>query len=186
MSNVKKRMDIYFDYSAPSIVVEVPEYRNGYMDIRKRGGKIRAFTEIRKDNVRYCKELTKLVDELRHLNGVRGGIAISESEYMATTVLQEARPLTQVIYSNVKEIVEQGQYIFDTLWSKGIQAKKRIKEIEEGTIREFIETIQDPTEIQKITLSLLTSATEEILIILPNANVLRTLQVYDEMLQLLR
>jgi two-component system, OmpR family, sensor histidine kinase VicK len=46
MSNVQKRMDIYFDHRAPSIVVEVPEYRSGYIDIRKRGGKIRAFTEI--------------------------------------------------------------------------------------------------------------------------------------------
>jgi hypothetical protein len=37
---------------------------------------------------------------------VRGGIAINESEYRATTVLQEAKPLTQVIYSILKEIVE--------------------------------------------------------------------------------
>jgi two-component system sensor histidine kinase VicK len=66
---------------------------------------IRAFTEITKVNVKYCKEITKIVDELRQLDGVRGGIAINESEYMATTVLQEAKPLTQVIYSIVKEIV---------------------------------------------------------------------------------
>ena len=59
MSNVKKRMDIYFDHRAPSIVVEVQEYRNGCQDIRKRGGKIRAFTEITKDNINYCKELMK-------------------------------------------------------------------------------------------------------------------------------
>src|SRR6187402_918147 len=113
MANVRQRMDIFFDYRAPSIVVDIAEYRNGYIDIRRRGGKIRAFTEITKDNLRNCKELMKLVDELRHLDGVRGGIAVSESEYMATTVLQEAKPLTQVIYSNVKEVVEQGQYIFD-------------------------------------------------------------------------
>jgi two-component system, OmpR family, sensor histidine kinase VicK len=115
MSNVTKRMDIYFDHRAPSVVVEVPEYRNGYIDIRKRGGKIRAFTEITKDNINYCKELIKLVDELRHLSGVKGGLAVSETEYMATTVLEEAKPLTQVIFSSVKEVVEQGQYIFDTL-----------------------------------------------------------------------
>jgi two-component system, OmpR family, sensor histidine kinase VicK len=132
MSNVKKRMDIYFDHRAPSIVVEVPEYRNGYIDIRKRGGKIRAFTEITKDNINHCKELIKLVDELRHLSGVRGGLAVSETEYMATTVLEEAKPLTQVIYSSVKEVVEQGQYIFDTLWNTAIPAEQKIKEIEEG------------------------------------------------------
>ena len=59
MSNVKQKMDIFFDHHAPSIVVEVREYRDGYIDIRKRGGKIRAFTEITKDNVKHCKELNK-------------------------------------------------------------------------------------------------------------------------------
>jgi two-component sensor histidine kinase len=134
MSNVQQKMDIFFDHHAPSIVVEVREYRDGYIDIRKRGGKIRAFTEITKNNVKHCKELIKIVDELRHLDGVKGGIAINDSEYMATTVLQEAKPLTQVIYSNVKEVVEQGQYIFDTLWNVAIPAEQKIREIEEGKI----------------------------------------------------
>ena len=43
MSNVKRGMDIYFDHNGPSIVVEISEYKNGYIDIRKRGGKIRAY-----------------------------------------------------------------------------------------------------------------------------------------------
>jgi len=77
----------------------------------------------------------KLVDELRHLDGVKGGIAVSESEYMATTVLEESKPLTEVIYSNAKEVVEQGQYIFDTLWTSAISAEQKIKEIEEGIVR---------------------------------------------------
>ncbi|MFL6345739.1 MAG: ATP-binding protein [Nitrososphaeraceae archaeon] len=149
MSNVKKRMDIYFDYSAPSIVVEVQEYRNGYIDIRKRGGKIRAFTEITKDNINYCKELMKLVDELRHLNGVKGGLAVSETEYMATTVLEEAKPLTQVIFSSVKEVVEQGQYIFDTLWNTAIPAEQKIREIEEGVMPIRTRLLENQDEIIK-------------------------------------
>jgi nitrogen-specific signal transduction histidine kinase len=170
MSNVKKGMDIYFDHRAPSIVVEVQEYRNGYLDIRRSGGKIRAFTEITKDNVYYCKELMKLVDELRHLDGVKGGIAVSESEYMATTVLEEAKPLTQVMYSNVKEVVEQAQYIFDTFWNKAIPAEDRIREIEEGIKPDFIETIRDPNQVQKITFDIVRSAEEEILAIFSTAN----------------
>jgi two-component system sensor histidine kinase VicK len=148
MSNVKQRMDIFFDYRAPSIVVDIAEYRNGYTNIRKRGGKIRAFTEITKDNLRYCKKLMELVDELRHLDGVRGGMAVSESEYMATTVLQEAKPLTQVIYSNVKEVVEQGQYIFDTLWNAAIPAEQKIREVEEGILKNETRIIENnPDEI---------------------------------------
>jgi signal transduction histidine kinase len=147
MSNAKEKMDIYFDHRAPSIVVEIEEYKNGYTDIRRRGGKIRAFTEITKENVHYCKELMRLVDELRHLAGVKGGLAVSESEYMATTVLQQAQPLTQVIYSNVKEVVEQGQYIFDTLWSTAVPAEQRIREIDEGIVHKETRIIEEPDEI---------------------------------------
>jgi two-component system, OmpR family, sensor histidine kinase VicK len=149
MANVKQRMDIFFDHRAPSIVTDIAEYRNGYIEIRKRGGKIRCFTEITEDNVYHCKELMKLVDELKHLDGVRGGMAVSESEYMATTVLQEAKPLTQVIYSNVKEVVEQGQYIFDTLWNTAIPADQKIREIEEGTVPLYTKVINEPNTIIK-------------------------------------
>ena len=160
MSNVKERMDICFDHSAPSIVVEIEEYRNGYMDIRRRGGKIRAFTEITKDNIVYCKELIKLVDELRHLDGVKGGIAISETEYMATTVLKEAKPLTQIIYSNVREVVEQGQYIFDTLWNTATPAEQKIREIEEGTIHYESKVLENHDEIYKQIVHLAETSTE--------------------------
>ena len=160
MSNVKERMDICFDHSAPSIVVTISEYKNGYIDIRRRGGKIRAFTEITKDNIAHCKELIKLVDELRHLDGVKGGLAISESEYMATTVLKEAEPLTQVIYSNVPEVVEQGQYIFDTLWNTATPAEQKIREIEEGTIRYKSKVLENRDEIFKQIVQLTETSTE--------------------------
>jgi signal transduction histidine kinase len=149
MQNVKKKMDIFFDHKAPSIVINIEEYKNGYMDIRRRGAKIRAFTEITKENISYCKELMKIVDVLRHLDGVKGGMAVSESEYMATTILEESRPLTEVIYSNVKEIVEQNQYIFDTLWSSAIPAEQKIREIEEGVIRYETRIIENPDEVIK-------------------------------------
>ena len=147
MRNVKKNMDIFFDHRAPSIVVDIEEYRNGYINIRRRGAKIRAFTEITKENIHYCKELMKLVDELRHLDGVKGGMAVSESEYMATTVLEESKPLTEVIYSNVKEVVEQNQYIYDTLWRSAISAEQKIKEIEEGVVRYETRIIENPDEV---------------------------------------
>jgi signal transduction histidine kinase len=89
------------------------------------------------------------VDELRHLDDVRGGVAVSETEYMATTVLQENTPLTQVIYSNVKEVVEQGRYIYETLWKTGIDAEQKIKEIEEGIEPIKTEVLENEEEISK-------------------------------------
>jgi len=151
MSNVKERMDVFFDRHAPSIVVNVKEYRTGYEEIRTRGARIRAFTEITKDNARYCRELLNLVDELRHVDGVKGGMAISESEYMATTLHKRNEPAVQAIYSNAKEVVEQGQYIFDTFWNNGIPALQKLKEIEEGKLEMFSTTriIEDADDIVK-------------------------------------
>jgi two-component system sensor histidine kinase VicK len=107
---------------------------------------------------------------MKHLEGLIGGIAVSETEYMGTTALKQKQLLTQVIYSNVNEIVKQGQYIFDTFWNKAIPAKQRIKEIEEGLKREFIETIRDPIEIQKLIFKVIKLANEEILITLPSSH----------------
>ncbi len=165
MRNVRKRMDIYFDHRAPSIVVDIEQYRNGYIDIRRRGGKIRAFTEITKENIHYCKELMKIVDELRHLDGVKGGMAVSESEYMATTVLEESKPLTEVIYSNVKEVVEQGQYIFDTLWRSTISGEQKIREIEEGKPPEKLEIIQDTRKSISRAFDIMNKTQKELLVL---------------------
>ena len=56
------------------------------------------------------------------------------------------------------------------LWRKAIPAKQRIKEIEEGLKREFIETIQDPIEIQNLVSKTITSAAEEIDIVFSTPN----------------
>ena len=73
MSNVNKQMDIYLDQRGQSIVIEIEEYRNGYYDIKRRHGKIRVITEITNENLRYCKDLMKIVDEFRHLDRIKGG-----------------------------------------------------------------------------------------------------------------
>ena len=189
MKNAKKKMDIFFDSKAPSIVIEIDAYRNGYMEIRKGGGKIRAFTEITKDNIHYCKELIKIVDELRHLDGIKGGIAVNETEYMATTVLQEAKPLTQVIYSNMKEVVDQGQYIFDIFWYRAIPAEQKIREIEDGIEPSRIEVIPDTKVSISRSVDLIKSAVKEVLVIFATSETfslamnMGILQLYKEVTQ---
>ena len=78
-------MDLFGDKNGPSIVMEFDVYKNNYLEVKKRGGKIRFITEITKENIQYCKELMKIVDEFRHLDGLVGGITVSEKEFMGTT-----------------------------------------------------------------------------------------------------
>ena len=79
--------------------------------------------------------------------------------------MQKAKPLKQLIYSNVKEIGEQQQYVFNTLWNKAIPSKEKIKEIEEGIIPEFTDIIRNAEEGQSLEWHLLESTKEEIQII---------------------
>jgi two-component system sensor histidine kinase VicK len=60
--------------------------------------------------------------------------------------------------------------LFEEIWENGIDAKVRIKAIEEGVDSEGIEIIQDPVEIQKLAFSLVQTAIEEILVMFSTAN----------------
>lgn len=49
----------------------------------ERDVKIRYLIEISADNLAYRKESMNIT-EVRHLDGIKGGMAVSESEYVAT------------------------------------------------------------------------------------------------------
>ncbi len=108
-------------------------FKRAMQDVKKRGAKSRYIVEITKDNIPYCKELMK-IDDLRHLNGIKGNFAINEIEYISSSTMQQSQLLQQVIHSNVKAVLEQHQYLFETLWGKSTLAEQKIKEIEEGLI----------------------------------------------------
>ena len=171
LSKVKNRFDNCGDVRHPSIIVTTEPVKKAFIDVKNRGIKTRFITEITKDNLHYCKELVQeVVSEVRHLDGVKGNFAVGESFYAGYAIGQEAKPLTHVIYSTAKEFVEQQQFFFDMLWNKAIPAKQRFKEIEEGAKREFVETIRDPSEIQKLGFDLIKKAEEEILILFSTTN----------------
>jgi two-component system sensor histidine kinase VicK len=141
------------DYTRPPLAITIDRIRGAFSDAKKRGVKLRYLTEISKDNTSFCKELISLVDEMRHLDGIKGNFMLSESEYLAPIILfEKGKIASQIIYSNQKELVDQHQYIFDTLWNKAISAEQRIKEIEVGVItQEQYQTrfLENPNEVSE-------------------------------------
>jgi hypothetical protein len=54
--------------------------------------------------------------EICHLDGIKGTFYISDTEFIAAaTFPHKGKPASQMIYSNVREIVEHQQYVFDTV-----------------------------------------------------------------------
>jgi len=161
---------VLFDLHAPSILINTPIYSEGFKDLLKRGCKIRCITEVTPENLKYCKEILNLVTDFHHIEGMKGGIAVNQSEYISTSVIEINQPVTELYYTNLKPIVEQGQCIFDTFWLNSVSAKSKIKEIEQGKDAEVIESMHDPAQLQKKAIELLWSANKEILIIFSSAN----------------
>jgi len=131
LNNSKYKWDVYTNYEDPKIAMGLEPLKKGMKNAYWRGVKIRYLSEINPNNINYCKELMEIA-EVRHLDEAKGGMAVSEIEYIATAHLQETKPVAHLIYSNVKEIIEQQQLVFESFWQKSIPAAQKIKEIEEG------------------------------------------------------
>lgn len=148
-SNAKDRIDACIDYSRPYLAIQIEDLKKAFLDAKSRGVKLRYITEITENNVGYCKELIKMVDEVRHIDGIKGSFYLNETEYIApATFHAKGKPASQIIHSNVKEIVEHHQhYVFDTLWARAIPVEQRIKEIEEGMTHYETRVLENQDEI---------------------------------------
>jgi two-component system, OmpR family, sensor histidine kinase VicK len=174
ISNAKTKIDACIDSSRPALAFDIESISKSLADIKtKKGIRLRVITEITAENISDCKQLTTLVDELRHLDGIKGSFYTSDGECLAPTIFhEEGKVASQMIYSNVRELVEHQQYVFDTLWNKSISSEEKRQEIEDGIQPFYIETIRDPVQIQKRALELGTMASDEILILYSTANAL--------------
>ena len=130
--NAKIKIDNCINYYNLISYFERELIKKTIMEAKTRGVMVRYITEITKDNIQYCKELAKIVDELRHLDGIKINFMLSESEcisLLGSSSLNEKRD-KKIIYSNIKSFIEEQLYFFDILWNKAIPAEVKIKEIE--------------------------------------------------------
>ena len=132
----KRDLNVCIDKNGPSVIINVPEIAEMYVIFKSNSVKMSIVTEITLDNIGYCKQIVeKFGVRIRHLSGIKGNFAISDNrEYLASAMLHESKPLTELVYSNVKEIIVQNQLVFETFWNNAIPAEQRIRQIEEGVL----------------------------------------------------
>jgi two-component system, OmpR family, sensor histidine kinase VicK len=169
LNHTNKTVYACVDQTRPILTLDILVLKKAFEDAKRRGVKLMYVTEITKDNLSYCKQLMEMTHELRHLEGIKGNFYISETEYLAPAALHEkGKPASQIIYSNVNEIIEHQKYVFDSFWNRAIPAEQRIKEIEEGLAPEFYEVITDPEKAAQTITDLARSVKKEALFFLPN------------------
>ena len=145
-----KRIDTCMTYTRPSLAVSIKQIRDAFLSAKRRGVRLRYITEINHQNFEDCKVLLGIVDELRHLDGVKTNFMISEVEYLAPLIQEKSEAIAlEHIYSDTVQIVEHGRCIFDTLWSKSISAEERIRQLQEDVIPQETRILDNQDEIIK-------------------------------------
>jgi len=100
-----------------------------------------------------------------------GNFGISDGkEYLAAANIKEKQAIPYLIYSNVKEVVEQQQHIFESFWNRASPAEQKIAELEEGKILGITEVLQDQQITKEIFVDMVKSAKEEVLLLCPTTN----------------
>jgi two-component system, OmpR family, sensor histidine kinase VicK len=164
VSSANTMIDVCDDYIISHTLASHKVIEKQVLEIKS---KLRYITEIKNDNIQYCKELMK-IGQVRHLDGIRINFVVTDTEYTSSAQQVHAHP--ECVYSNVRSIVEQQRYLFENLWNKAIPAERKISEIEEGVELEKTHVIQDPRIIQKLFVDMVKSVQHEVLLILPTVN----------------
>ena len=164
VSGANTMIDVCDDYAISHSLASHKVIEKQVLEIK---AKLRYITEIKIDNIQYCKELMK-VGQVRHLDGIRINFVVTDTEYMSSAIMQQVNAHPECVYSNVRSIVEQQRYLFENLWNKAIPAEQRLREIEEGIEAEVFETITNHEVASQILVDLAKSVKKEALFFLPN------------------
>jgi two-component system sensor histidine kinase VicK len=168
--DAKHRIDICGNSKFPPLIFSFEPIRKAILAAKNRSIRQRYIIEITKENIHYCKELMKLVDDLRHSDQIEANFGLNEIEYLGAVSLQEER--LQATYCNIKKVVEQQHYIFDSLWNKSTHADQKIREIEEGIESEFYEVITDNEKAKNMYIHLAKSIEKQALLLFANSQAL--------------
>ena len=142
----------------------------------KKGKGIRCVTNIEdKESIELVKTFINLGTQIRHVKKLASmNFVVGDKEVIATIEKMEGGKMVQsLLTSNEPMYIKHFYSIFEELWNKGIDARDRIKVVEEGAVADSIEIIPNPKEGIKHAWEVIKSAKKEVLILFSTANALR-------------
>lgn len=144
----QSEVNVIVDKNSASLIITDSEFTKFYTILKNNLVNMRIVTEVNSANMAYCKKIIEDYGaELRHFSGVKVNLAISDDkEYVGFTGLHNSIPLSEVVYSNVREVITQNKFVFETLWNKAIPAEQRLREIKDGVLPRETYLINDPKE----------------------------------------
>jgi hypothetical protein len=81
-NSLRKSVEVCFDYNGPIRIKKTVPIWKSNLEVDKLGVKIRFLTDIRNDNLDYCKQILDEIKhiEMRHMDGVKGNFTILDDK----------------------------------------------------------------------------------------------------------
>lgn len=120
------------------------------------------------EDVHVVQRFLELGMEIKHIRSTPLNFSVTDKEFSFTVSnMKHGTIASSVLISSEQQYITQFNSLFEQLWSQGIDAADRIREIEEGIESSKIEVIINPKKTQQLYHDLVNSANEEVLLILP-------------------
>jgi len=171
--NHTNTIHVCVDQTTPSLMTEMDVLKEGFVAAKKRGVKLRCITEITKSNLSYCKQMLTMVDELRHLDGIKSNLYLNDIGCLSpATIHEKGVPASKGIYSDIKEVVEHQLCLFETLWNVSVPGEQRIEQLDEGIEHEFFQVISNQKKVSQVFTHIVESMEKEALILIPTDRIM--------------
>jgi signal transduction histidine kinase len=157
---------------------------NSFLDLCKKvlekqkrgeGEGIRWIMRIEKDSVKLVKKFLKLGVKIRHVRNLAPiNFAVSKYGLIATVEEMTGGGMIQnLLTSNEGSYIKHFSSMFEQLWKEGVDARYRIKDIEEKVGIAEIEIIRNPVDSISRGWDMVRSARKEINVLFSSSNALR-------------
>ena len=132
---------------------------------------IKLIVTLDKDILELVKHFVKAGVQVRHVRNLLPlSFVVTDREVQANLEDIKGRKIIHsLLTSNDPVYVKQFASVFEQLWKEGIDAKLKIKDLEEGSENE-IEVIQNPSRALELYFHILDTAKDDILLIFPTIN----------------
>ena len=141
---------------------------------RTRGGGegIRCITSIDEDGIEIVKVFLNAGIQVRHIENLTPmNFAVDDRNFYATIdEMENGKIMKSLLTSNEPAYISHYNSIFEELWKNGVDAVRRIEDIEAGVDLADIEVIPSSARAQELYLDIVKSASEEVLWIFPTTN----------------
>jgi hypothetical protein len=112
---IKDEPDGCVESTEVAMNVRIDAIREFFVQLKKKGVKLRAVIEVTESNIDDVKKLMEIF-EVRHLAGLKSNFGIVDRKScLLHSVSHQNQPLSHAIITNAKALVEAQCFLFDTL-----------------------------------------------------------------------